>query len=92
MPYREAHGKPANSTNYSYTGFLVKKGIHPESLFESKNKQVLVRYPFPLIRFSELYLNYIEAYIEYYGKLDGKALGYLDELREKNGLPKWEKV
>mgnify|MGYP002959388768 CR=1 FL=1 len=31
MRYREAHGKPANSTNYSYTGFLVKKGIHPEN-------------------------------------------------------------
>lgn len=92
MRYREAHGKPANSTNYSYTGFLVKKGVHPESLFESKSKQVLIRYPFPLIRFSELYLNYIEAYIEYYGKLDGQALNYLNELREKNGLPKWQNV
>lgn len=92
MRSREQHGKPANSINYSYTGFLVKKGVHPETLFQSKNNRVLVRYPFPLIRLSELYLNYIEAYVEYYGKLDGLALEYFNELRSKNGLPEWENV
>jgi hypothetical protein len=39
-----------------------------------------------------LYLNYIEAYVEYYNKLDGQALVYLDAIRAKNGLPKWEDV
>lgn len=92
MRFKEAHGKPSTSNNYSPSGFLVKKGVHPESIFESKSKRVLVLYPFPLIRFSELYLNYIEAYVEYYNKLDGQALIYLNELRAKNGLPKWESV
>jgi len=92
MRYKEAHGKPQTTANYSPSGFLVKKGVHPQSIFESITKRTLKKYPFPLVRFSELYLNYIEAYVEYYNKLDGQALVYLDAIRAKNGLPKWEDV
>jgi len=92
MRYKEAHGKPQTTANYSPSGFLVKKGVHPQSIFESITKRTLTKYPFPLVRFSELYLNYIEAYVEYYNKLDGQALVYLDAIRAKNGLPKWEDV
>ena len=92
MRYKEKHGKPVNPNDYSMSGFLVKKGIHPETVFESKDKRTLKKYPFPLVRLSELYLNYIEAYVEYYGRLDGQALIYLNHIRTKNGLPNWQDV
>jgi hypothetical protein len=92
MRYKEQHGKPQNSVNFSVSGFLVKKGVHPQTVFESQDKRTVKTYPFPIIRLSELYLNYMEAYVEYYGKLDGQALTYLDMIRKKNGLPTWESV
>lgn len=92
MRYKEMHGRTQTGVDYSASGFLLKKGIHPETMFESKDKRTLKKYPFPLARLGELYLNYIEAYVEYYGKLDGKALVLFNELRAKNGLPKWEDV
>lgn len=92
MRYKEVNGKPQTTANYSPSGFLVKKGVHPQTEFESISKRTLKKYPFPLARYGELLLNYIEAYVEYNGKLDGQALIYFDQIRTKNGLPKWEDV
>ena len=36
---------------------------------------------------TELYLNYVEAYYEYYGRLDGQALIYLNDIRSHAGIP-----
>lgn len=72
---------------WTVNGYLTKKFLHPSSNFE--NNLLTKRKPtaFPLIRLTELYLNYAEAYYEYYGRLDGQALTYFNEIRRRAGIP-----
>lgn len=64
----------------------MEKYLHPNT--SSANNQVAVRATaFPLVRLTELYLNYVEAYYEYYGRLDGQALIYLNDIRSHAGIP-----
>jgi hypothetical protein len=35
-------------------------------------------------------MDYVEAYVQYYGKLDGKALTYINKIRNRAGLPNFE--
>lgn len=39
---------------------------------------------------TELYLNYAEAYVEYHGTLAGQALQYMNEIRDRVGVPRIE--
>lgn len=72
------------TNNFSPTGFLNKKGAHPGS------QPVVgpVEYPWPVVRLSELYLNYAEACVES-GDLD-EAIIYLNKIRERAGIPSVE--
>lgn len=76
------------SNNFSKTGYLNKKGVHPGIQASVEQIAPTVEYPWPVIRLAELYLNYAEACVGY-GK-DGypeKGMAYLDRVRERAGLP-----
>lgn len=70
------------TNNYSPSGFLNKKGVHPASNSSSGNQR---EYPWPVVRLAELYLNYAEAAIESGDLEEGKK--YLNKIRERAGIP-----
>lgn len=75
--------------DYCNTGFLSCKWISPTTTTQSSSSDFAT----PHFRFSELYLNYTEAAIEYYDAIGERALNhpeifvYWDELRHRAGLP-----
>lgn len=83
----EAQGWRSGSTNYSFTGYLVQKPVHPQTV-ATDNNFTAIRYPWPLIRLGELYLSYAEAMNEYYGSAQqGVVLDYLNRIRLRAGIP-----
>ena len=68
----------------SYTHLDVYKR---QSTSFKDNKVAQKNYGMPLLRLTELYLNYAEAYYEYYEKLDGIALFYFNEIRRRANIP-----
>ncbi len=80
----DEHGRRANTNDYVITGYVLKKVCHPSSEGENYNK--LITYPWPIIRLAELYLNYAEAYNEYYGP-SSEAYEALNEVRRRSGVP-----
>lgn len=92
----EQHGWSSGQNNYSPTGYLVKKGVHPQTIITKSQSQV-INYPWPLIRLAELYLNYAEAMNEFHGPArHDEVIKYLDRVRERAGVPgvleAWSKV
>lgn len=86
--------QPGN--NYSPSGFLNKKGVHPDNNI-AKNKATLYKYPFPLIRLAELYLGYAECCAEVGTAEDvNNAKQYLNRVRHRAGIPgvdeSWNRV
>lgn len=77
------------SRDHAYSGYIAIKGVNPDLKLSSTQKGI-VPYPFPLARLGELYLGYAEAYVEYYGKLDGDALKYVNDIRTRAGIPNFE--
>jgi len=82
-------GIQSRSNNYSPTGYLNKKGVNPQ--FGSGQAQelqptVAESYPWPVVRLSELYLDYAEALIEY-GADFTTAKTYIDKVRTRAGIP-----
>lgn len=77
-------GMQGRANNYSPTGYLVKKGVHP--LSSRKEVDGLQQYPWPNLRLGELYLDYAEALIGYGQKL-GEAKQYIDKIRTRAGIP-----
>lgn len=81
----DAQGIKNRANNYSPTGYLNKKGVHP-----SYNQRSLAspspKYAWPIVRLAELYLNYAEALIE--GGSDfATAKQYIDRVRVRAGIP-----
>lgn len=75
----------------SCTGYYVKKWVHKSNNYDNTAKaHTYHKFAFPYIRFAEPYMDYVEAYVQYYGKLDGKALTYINEIRNRAGLPNFE--
>lgn len=74
------------ATNYSPTGYWLKKLIHYQNVVRTTSQYSVNWYPVPIMRLSDLYLLYAEALNEYYGPGD-EVYGYLNALREKVGLP-----
>ena len=58
-------GKMNRGNNYSPTGYLNKKGVHPGSAARKSDNVPSLRYPLPIIRLGELYLDYAEACVGY---------------------------
>ena len=83
MKKGEIHGRIANSDDYLITGYALKKLVHPDSEGDGYNK--IVTYAWPMIRLSELYLNYAEAINESAGP-NQEACDALNAVRERAGI------
>ena len=83
MKKGESHGRIANSDDYLITGYALKKLVHPDSEGDGYNK--IVTYAWPMIRLSELYLNYAEAINESTGP-NQDAYDAINAIRERAGI------
>ena len=83
MKKGEIHGRIANSDDYLITGYALKKLVHPDSEGDGYNK--IVTYAWPMIRLSELYLNYAEAINESAGP-NQEAYDAINAVRERAGI------
>ena len=83
MKKGESHGRIANSDDYLITGYALKKLVHPDSEGDGYNK--IVTYAWPMIRLSELYLNYAEAINESTGP-NQDAYDALNAVRGRAGI------
>lgn len=82
-------GNDPNRDMQTINGYLVKKGVHPSSYFPNNSISTgRINYAWPHIRMTELYLNYAEAWVEYHGTLAGAAKAYMDEIRDRAGIPR----
>ncbi|MDR2026593.1 MAG: RagB/SusD family nutrient uptake outer membrane protein [Prevotellaceae bacterium] len=73
--------------NYSPTGYLNKKGVHP-LYAQGSGGGGLVQYAWPVIRLGELYLNYAEALIETGDAASLEtAKTYINKIRNRAGIP-----
>lgn len=88
MEANKAHGwKSGMNTHYSVTGYLNKKFTHPGFA------NGLVKYPFPVFRLAELYLNYAEALVEVGGEGNlATARSYINKVRNRAGIPSIEEA
>ena len=80
----EAHGRVANTGDYLVTGYALKKLVHQDSEGDAYNKTIT--YPWPMMRLSELYLNYAEALNEFSGP-SIEVYDALNKIRERAGIP-----
>ena len=80
----ESHGRNANTSDYLTTGYGLKKIVHPDSEGDTYSK--IIRYPFPIIRLSELYLNLAEALNEINGPSQ-EIYDALNTIRTRAGIP-----
>ena len=84
--FKGNNGKSGGANNFSQTGYLTRKNIHPNSNQQTKSR---VARPLILVRLAEIYLNYIEALNETDpGHPD--ILKYLNEIRVRAGIPPLE--
>ena len=81
--FKGNNGKNGAGNNFSRTGYLARKNIHPNSNQQTGSR---VDRPLILVRLAEVYLNYAEALNESDpGNPD--ILKYLNEIRERAGIP-----
>lgn len=91
MRYNEFPGGRGaqHTTDFYWTGVGVKKFVHPES--GTGHWARVVKFPYPIIRMSDLYLMYAEAYNEYYGP-NQEVYDNLNKIRARGGLRSIEDV
>ncbi len=91
MRYNEFPGGRGSqhTTDFYWTGLAIKKLVHPES--GTGHWARVVKFPYPIIRLSDLYLMYAEAYNEVNGP-GQPAYEYLNKVREVGGLKPIEEV
>lgn len=91
MRYNESPGGRGSqhTTDFYWSGIAVKKLVHPES--GTGHWARVVKYPYPIIRLSDLYLMYAEAYNEYHGP-NQEVYSALNKIRERGGLRPVEQV
>lgn len=80
----ETHGRIANTGDYLVTGYALKKLVHQDTEGDAYNKAIT--YPWPMIRLSELYLNYAEALNEFNGP-SAEVYEALNMIRQRAGIP-----
>lgn len=85
LTYSGRDGKRDGKEDYSHTGYLARKNVHPGS---NRLNNSFVSRPQVIIRLGEIYLNYAEALNEYDpGNAD--ILKYLNLIRERAGIPQY---
>ncbi|AYW36975.1 RagB/SusD family nutrient uptake outer membrane protein [Capnocytophaga canimorsus] len=77
-------GKRDRSNDFSPTGFLNKKGVHPANTADG-NINYPKNVPWPIVRLGELYLNYAEACVETGDIAEAKL--YTNKVRVRAGIP-----
>lgn len=82
------HTGKKQSRLYSITGYYNKKVVNWNLVVSSSSGAAYESYPWPIMRLSDLYLLYAEALCEN-NKLS-EALPYLNEIRDRAGLPSVE--
>ena len=89
----ELHGSTLKETDeyQSCTGYLCQKWIHKSSTYnQSKNSYNYRKYAYPYLLLPELFYNYAEADFEYNGSLSPLSLEYLNRVRKRCGLPRFQ--
>ncbi|MGI6074616.1 MAG: RagB/SusD family nutrient uptake outer membrane protein [Fermentimonas sp.] len=91
MRYNEFPGGRGahHTTDFYWTGVAVKKLVHPES--GTGHWARVVKFPYPIIRLSDLYLMYAEAYNEVNGP-GQPAYDAINKIRRRGGLRDIEDV
>lgn len=79
------NGGKYNGRNYSRTGYVVRKLVHPST---TQNNGAYVKRHEVKIRLAEIYLNYAEALNEY-DPSNPDILKYLNMIRERAGIPQY---
>ncbi|RFS26312.1 RagB/SusD family nutrient uptake outer membrane protein [Chitinophaga silvatica] len=80
------NGKNGHPTDWSKTGYLVRKNVSPQTNDGSGGNGRRQNRPIILFRLGEIYLDYVEALNEYEpGNSD--ILLYLNAIRERAGIP-----
>ncbi len=82
------NGKNGHPTDWSRTGYLIRKNVAPQTNDGSGGNGAQQNRPLVLFRLGEIYLNYVEALNEYDpGNPD--ILNYLNLIRERAGVPQY---
>ncbi|SEL75930.1 RagB/SusD family nutrient uptake outer membrane protein [Parapedobacter koreensis] len=69
--------------NGSYTGYYIRKFIDPDPTVVDQNTRQFI--PWPVLRYTEVVLNYIEASIELGNEAEART--WLNRIRFRAGLP-----
>lgn len=79
----DTRNSPIEDWNGSYTGYYVRKFIDPDPAIVDQNTWQEV--PWPVLRVTEVVLNYVEACIEL--EQDEEARTWLNKIRFRAGMP-----
>ncbi|MCY4561267.1 MAG: RagB/SusD family nutrient uptake outer membrane protein [Flavobacteriaceae bacterium] len=81
------YGTRTEAYAYSLSGYFPKKLVNIKSTVNSNGTSFAAsRYPFPIIRLSDLYLLYAEALNESKASPDSEVYEYVDRIRNRAGL------
>ena len=79
----DTRNSPVEDWNGSHTGYYMRKFIDPDPAVVDQNTRQFI--PWPVLRFTEVVLNYVEACIEL-GE-DAEARNWLNRIRYRAGMP-----
>ncbi len=79
----DTRNSPVEDWNGSHTGYYMRKFIDPDPAVVDQNTRQFI--PWPVLRFTEVVLNYVEACIEL-GE-DPEARNWLNRIRFRAGMP-----
>lgn len=82
---RQTQARISNN-RYSITGYWPKKLVNYENIIGTGHAYTIQYYPWPVMRLADLYLLYAEALNEAGGPSE-EVYRYLDQVRERAGLP-----
>ena len=86
-----ANGKNGHPTDWSKTGYLVRKGVATQTNIGSGGNGTQFARPECLLRLGEIYLNYAEALNEY-SPGDPDIVKYVNLIRARVNLPQYGSV
>jgi len=83
VPGLDTRNSPIEDWNGSYTGYYYRKFIDPNPKIEDQNTRQQI--PWPILRYTEAVLNYVEACIELGEESEAKT--WLNKIRFRAGMP-----